>query len=48
MQSLWSTEEVGEHWTLGAEDLAWLSGLPDAGKFGLAVQLILAAEWSLS
>ena len=40
MQSLWSTEEVGEHWTLGAEDLAWLSGLPDAGKLGLAVQLM--------
>ena len=40
MQSLWSTEEVGEHWTLGAQDLAWLSGLPDAGKLGLAVQLM--------
>ena len=40
MQSLWSTEEVGEAWPLGAEDLAWLSGLPDAGKLGLAVQLM--------
>ena len=40
MQSLWLTEEVGEHWILGAEDLAWLSGLPDAGKLGLAVQLM--------
>ena len=34
------SEEVGEHWTLGAEDLAWLSGMPDAGKLGLAVQLM--------
>src|ERR1700677_1368292 len=33
-------EEVGEHGTLGAEDLAWLSGMPDAGKLGLAVQLM--------
>ena len=33
-------EEVGEHWTLGAEDLAWLSRLPDAGKLGLALQLM--------
>jgi TnpA family transposase len=34
------SEEIGEHWTLGAEDLAWLSGMPDAGKLGLAVQLM--------
>ena len=34
------SEEVGEHWTLGADDLAWLSGMPDAGKLGLAVQLM--------
>src|ERR1700722_8037281 len=34
------SEEVGEHWTLGVEDLAWLSGMPDAGKLGLAVQLM--------
>jgi hypothetical protein len=38
MQRLWSTEEIGERWTLEAEDLAWLSGLPDAGKLWLAVQ----------
>ena len=25
MQGLWSMEEIGERWTLGAEDLAWLS-----------------------
>jgi len=36
---VWSAEELGEHWTLGAEDLALLSGLPDAGKLGLAAQL---------
>jgi TnpA family transposase len=40
MQSLWSTEAVGEDWTLGAQDLAWLSGLADAGKLGLAVQFM--------
>jgi hypothetical protein len=40
MQSLWSTEAVGEDWTLGARDLAWLSGLADAGKLGLAVQFM--------
>ena len=34
------SEEVGEHWTFGAEDLAWLSGMPDAGKLGLAIQLM--------
>jgi hypothetical protein len=34
-----SAEELGERWTLDAEDLALLSGLPDAGKFGLAAQL---------
>ncbi len=39
MQRLWSVEELGERWTLGAEDLALLSGLPDAGKLGLAAQL---------
>jgi len=40
MQRLWSIEELEERWTLGAEDLAWLSGLPDAGKLGLAAQLM--------
>ena len=39
MQRLWSAEELGERWTLGVEDLALLSGLPDAGKLGLAAQL---------
>jgi TnpA family transposase len=39
MQRLWSAEELGERWALGAEDLALLSGLPDAGKLGLAAQL---------
>jgi hypothetical protein len=38
MQRLWSTEEIGERGTLEAEDLAWLSGLPDAGKLWLSVQ----------
>jgi hypothetical protein len=36
VQRLWPIEELEERWTLGAEDLAWLSGLPDAGKLGLA------------
>ena len=39
MQRLWSAEELGERWTLGAEDLALLVGLPDTGKLGLAAQL---------
>ena len=39
MQRLWSAEELGERWTLGVEDLALLSGLPDVGKLGLAAQL---------
>lgn len=39
MQRLWSADELGERWTLGAEDLELHSGLPDAGKFGLAAQL---------
>jgi hypothetical protein len=26
MPRLWSMEEIGERWTLRAEDLAWLSG----------------------
>jgi hypothetical protein len=39
MQRLWSAEELGERWTLGAEDLALLRGLPEAGKLGLAAQL---------
>ena len=39
MQRLWSAEELGERWTLGAEDLALASSLPDAGKLGIAAQL---------
>jgi hypothetical protein len=39
MQRLWSAEELGEGWTLGAEDLTLLSGLPAAGKLGIAAQL---------
>ena len=39
MQRLWSAEELGERWTLGAEDLAVLVGLPAAGKVGFAAQL---------
>lgn len=39
MQRLWSAEELGERWTLGAEDLALLRGLPEVGKLGLAAQL---------
>src|SRR3954470_9521536 len=39
MQRQWSADEFGEHWTLGAEDLALLADLPDAGKLGLAAQL---------
>src|SRR4051812_48537660 len=39
MQRLWSAEELRERWTLGAEDLALLASLPDAGKLGLAAQL---------
>ena len=34
------SKEVEEHWTLVAEDLAWLSGMPDAGELGLAMQLV--------
>jgi len=39
MQRLWSADELGERWTLGAEDLALLADLPDAGKLGMAAQL---------
>jgi Domain of unknown function (DUF4158) len=39
MQRQWSADEFGEHWTLGAEDLALLADLPDAGKLGLVAQL---------
>jgi hypothetical protein len=39
MQRLQSADELGERRTLGAEDLALLSGLPGAGKLGIAAQL---------
>jgi hypothetical protein len=39
MQRSWSAEELGERWTLGAEDLALLADLPDAGRLGFAAQL---------
>jgi len=40
MQRRWSTDDIAECWTVGAQDLAWLSGLPDTGKLGLALQLM--------
>jgi hypothetical protein len=36
MQRLWSADELGERWTLGAEDLGLLSGLPGPGELGVA------------
>src|SRR5689334_522700 len=39
MQRLWSTDELGERWSLEPEDLALLAGLPDSGRLGLAAQL---------
>ena len=39
MQRLWSTDELGERWSLLPEDLALLAGRVDAGKLGFAVQL---------
>ncbi len=42
MRRGWSADELDEHWTLGAADLALLVGLPNAGKLGMAVQL---AHW---
>jgi hypothetical protein len=39
MQRLWSTDELGECWTLLPEDLALLTDLSDTGKLGLAAQL---------
>ena len=39
MQRLWSADELGERWSLLAEDLALLAGRVDAGKLGFAVQL---------
>jgi len=38
-ESLWSTEEVGEHWTLGAE-LAWLSGSAARRAFTRACDIV--------
>jgi hypothetical protein len=39
MQRLWSGAELGEHWTLRADDLALLAALPAGGRLGLAAQL---------
>src|SRR3954451_10824416 len=39
MQRLWSADELGEHWTLGPEELKLLTELTGAGKLGLAAQL---------
>src|SRR3954469_14949564 len=39
MQGLWSADELGEHWTLGPEELKLLAELTGAGKLGLAAQL---------
>lgn len=39
MQRLWSGAELGEHWTLGPDDLALLAALPAGGRLGLAAQL---------
>ena len=39
MRQLWSIEAFGEHWILMPGDLALLSDLADASKFGLAAQL---------
>src|SRR3954466_11968174 len=39
MQRLWSADELGEHWTLGPEELKLLAELTGAGKLGLAAQL---------
>lgn len=39
MQRLWSADELGERWSLLAEDLALLVGRVDAGKLGFVVQL---------
>ena len=39
MQRIWSSDELGECWSLLPEDLALLAGRVDAGKLGFAVQL---------
>ena len=39
MQRLWSADELGERWSLLAEDLTLLAGRVNAGKLGFAVQL---------
>jgi hypothetical protein len=39
MQRLWSVDELGERWSLLAEDLVLLAGRVDAGKLGISVQL---------
>ena len=39
MQHLWSADELAEHWSLTPEEFALLSGKPDGGKLGFAIQL---------
>jgi hypothetical protein len=39
MQQVWSADELGERWSLLAEDLTLLAGRVDVGKLGFAVQL---------
>lgn len=40
MRRLRSADELIEGWSLAPGDTALLVGLPDAGKLGLAVQLV--------
>ncbi len=42
MQRLWSGAELGEHWTLRADDLGLPAASPAGGRLGLAAQL---AHW---
>jgi TnpA family transposase len=46
MRRLWSSEELAERWSLGAEELVLLLGKPDAGKLGLAVQLAFYKQYA--
>ena len=47
MRRLWSAAELGERWKLGVEGLALVSGLPDAGKPGLAAERILSPAYHI-
>ena len=40
MKRLWSVDELGERWTLSPDDVAFVAGNADAGKLGLACQLV--------